>query len=296
MTSNKYILFAVIFSSSTGKGIPKVLSTTTQPPDSASVSTLRFVSKTLYSVIPAMETAKSAKEIIASLRKEPFSLETDEKLANHPVVQEARAGTLSLKVVERFLCEQYHIIAADTRTMEHLVARFEANEVLREYFQFFLAGEKMGYGKLLNMAKAMKLSESDLENYEPQANAQGYPSYLCRLAHYGEAPQIAAAIAVNFPAFGQMCSSLADSLKKNYNMKEEDVDFVRFFAAGDLDEGAVKAIEAYNTNEKGKLNEVHYKDIKRAVRLLQAYEVMFWDSIYSSAWRRIYAEHWSTGY
>lgn len=141
----------------------------------------------------------------------------------------------------------------------------------------------MGYGKLLTMAKAMKLSESDLENYEPQALAQGYPSYLCRLAHYGEAPQIAAAIAVNFPAFGKMCSSLADALKENYNMKEEDVDFVRFFAAGDLDEEAVKVIKAYNANDKGKLNEVHYKDIKRAVRLLQSYEVMFWDSVYSSS-------------
>ena len=66
-------------------------------------------------------------------------------------------------------------------------------------------------------------------------------------------------------------------------MKEEDVDFVRFFAAGDLDEEAVKVIEAHNVNDKGKLNEVHYKDIQRAVRLLQSYEVMFWDSIYASS-------------
>lgn len=237
----------------------------------------------LCRVIPVMETTKTAKEILESLRKEPFSLETDEKLANHPVVKEAKAGTLSLKVVERFLCEQYHIIASDTRTLDHLVTRFDGNQVIRDYFQFFLDGEKMGYGKLLTMAKAMKLSESDLENYEPQALAQGYPSYLCRLAHHGEAPQIAAAIAVNFPAFGKMCSSLADALKENYNMKEEDVDFVRFFAAGDLDEEAVKVIKAYNANDKGKLNEVHYKDIKRAVRLLQSYEVMFWDSVYSSS-------------
>lgn len=230
-----------------------------------------------------METTKSAKEILESLRKEQFSVETEEKLANHPVVQEAKAGTLSLKVVERFLCEQYHIVASDTRSMEHLVSRFDDNQVIRDYFQFFYEGEKLGLGKLITMAKAMKLSESDLENYEPQALAQGYPSYLCRLAHYGEAPQIAAAVAVNFPAFGKMCSSLADALKENYNMKEEDVDFVRFFASGDLDEAAVKVIEAYHANDKGKLREVHYNDIKRAVRLLQAYEVMFWDSIYSSA-------------
>lgn len=247
-----------------GKGIPKV---------TEKVCLLK----------PDMETTKTAKEILESLRNEPFSLETDEKLANHPVVKEAKAGTLSLKVVERFLCEQYHIIAADTRSLEHLVTRFDGNQVIRDYFQFFLEGERMGYGKLLTMAKAMKLSDSDLENYEPQALAQGYPSYLCRLAHYGEAPQIAAAIAVNFPAFGKMCSSLADALRDNYDMREDEVDFVRFFASGDLDEEAVKVIEAYNANEKGKLNEVHYKDIQRAVRLLQSYEVMFWDSVYASS-------------
>lgn len=222
-----------------------------------------------------MTSIKSAKEILASLRKEPFSIETDEKLANHRIVQVAKSGTLPLKVVETLLCEQYHIIGADTRSMEHLVSRFQSNDVIREYFQYFYEGEKIAHGKLLTMAKAMKLSNSDLESYEPQAKAQGYPSYLCRLAHYGEAPQIAAAIAVNFPPFGQMCLALEDALKKNYNMKEDDVAFLRFFGGGDLDEGALKVIEASNAK-------IEYKDIRRAVRLLQAYEVMFWDSVYES--------------
>ena len=53
---------------------------------------------------------KSAKEVLASLRKEPFCIEHVEKLTNHRVVQEAKAGTLPLKVMETFLCEQYHIV------------------------------------------------------------------------------------------------------------------------------------------------------------------------------------------
>ena len=236
-----------------------------------------------YSISPLMAANKSAKEILASLRNEPFSVETEERLRSHAVVQEASAGTLPLAVVERLLCEQYHIIASDTRSMEHLVARFNANEIIREYFQFFLTGEKIAVDKLLSMAKAMKLSDSHLEGYEPRAEAQAYPSYLCRLVHYGEAPQIAAAIAVNFPAFGRMCSRLADALKKNYHMKEEDLEFLRFFGSGNLDDGAIKAIEAYNAEaDKGTFKKVHYSDIKRAVRLLQAYEVMFWDSVFSN--------------
>lgn len=226
---------------------------------------------------------KSAADVLASLRKEPFSIETDAKLANHRIVQEARAGKLSLKVVETLLCEQYYIIAADTMSMEHLVSRFQDNDVIRDYFQYFLEGERVAHGKLLAMAKAMKLSESDLENYEPQAKAQGYPSYLCRLAHYGEAAQIAAAVAVNFPAFGQMCLALEDALKKNYSMKEDDLAFLRFFGSGNLDNDAVKVIEASHVNKEGRRKEIEYKDIRRAVRLLQAYEVMFWDSVYESS-------------
>jgi len=222
-----------------------------------------------------MTTMKSAKEILASLRKEPFSIERDEKFTNHRIVQEANTGTLPLKVVETFLCEQYHIIGADIRSMEHLVSRFHENEVIREFFEFFYKGQKFAHGELLAMANAMKLSESDLENYKPQAKAQGYPSYLCRLAHYGEATQIAAAIAVNFPPFGQMCLALEDALKTNYNINGEDLAFLRFFGICDLDDGAVKVIEASTAK-------IEYKDIRRAVRLLQAYEVMFWDSVYES--------------
>lgn len=105
------------------------------------------------------------------------------------------------------------------------------------------------------MAKAMGLSELNLENYEPQASAQGYSSYFCYLAQYGEILQIVAAIAVNFPTFGQMCLSLKDSMKKKYDMKHEDLDFLRFFGVCDLDERAVKVIEAFKTNDKGKMSE-----------------------------------------
>ena len=63
-------------------------------------------------------------------------------------------------------------------------------------------------------------------------------------------------MAVNFPTFGQMCSSHEDSMKKKYDMKHEDLDFLRLFGVCDLDEGAVKVIEAFKANDKGKMSEV----------------------------------------
>lgn len=55
--------------------------------------------------------------------------------------------------------------------MEHLVSRCEGNDVIRQYFSFFHNDQKLAHRKLLALAKAMGLSELDLENYEPQASA-----------------------------------------------------------------------------------------------------------------------------
>lgn len=184
-------------------------------------------------------------------------------------------------VVGTFLCGQFHIITANIRSMDHLVTRYTDIEAVRK-FQFFFNGQKTLLEKLVNMAKVVNISRSDLQNYEPRAEAQGYPSHFCLLAHYGDAPQIAAAIAVNFPPFGEMCANIADALKENCSLKEEDADFLRFFEICDLDEGAVKlVIEAYAASKKGKQTPLDYKEIQRAVRLLQAYEDMLMASVYS---------------
>lgn len=96
--------------------------------------------------------------------------------------------------------------------------RYTDIEAVRK-FQFFFNGQKTLLEKLVNMAKVVNISRSDLQNYEPRAEAQGYPSHFCLLAHYGDAPQIAAAIAVNFPPFGEMCANIADALKENCSLK-----------------------------------------------------------------------------
>ena len=92
----------------------------------------------------------------------------------------------------------------------------------------------MALEKLFSMAKAVGISNLNLLNYEPQAQAQAYSSYLCLLAHHGKAPQLTAAIAMNFPSFGEMCRMFADALKEKYNFKEEDLEFLRFFCIRDL--------------------------------------------------------------
>lgn len=69
--------------------------------------------------------------------------------------------------------------------------------------------------------------------------------------------------------FGWMCLCFVDVLKKNYYMKEEDLEFFWFFGSGDLDDGVIKVIEVYNVEvDKGMFKKVYYSDIKCVVCLL----------------------------
>ena len=114
-------------------------------------------------------------------------------------------------------------------------------------------------------------SEEALNNYQCSSLAQGYPSYWARLALGNNKAAAAAACAVNFPAWGRMCARLAAVLE----IDKEGLQFIEFFASPieNLDEMAAAVIDAEN---------VQYEDILEHVRLLQEYEVLFWDAIFDA--------------
>ena len=79
-----------------------------------------------------------------------------------------------------------------------------------------------------------------------------------------------------------MCGKLAEALGKEgasygyANSKDESLSFVNFFATPieDLDDMAAAIID-----KEG----VEYEDLVTPVRLLQEYEVMFWDGIFEAS-------------
>jgi hypothetical protein len=86
----------------------------------------------------------------------------------------------------------------------------------------------------------------------------------------------AAACAVNFPAWGRMCLRLVDSSANKTTSNAVDTSFLLFFATPieGLDEMAAAVIDG----EDG----VEYDDLVQHVRLLQEYEVLFWDACYAA--------------
>lgn len=175
-----------------------------------------------------------------------------------------------------------------------------------DLFQFLLGGEIYAASLLLAHAKSVGLrdetslrssptaaanDDDDDDYYQLSPKAQAYPSYWSRLALSNQRAAGAAACAVNFPAWGAMCKRLLEALALvassidsndgisgdggyNYSgVEDEGLAFIKFFATPieGLDGMAARIIE-----EEG----VEYEDLVEPVRLLQEYEIMFWDAIF----------------
>lgn len=160
-------------------------------------------------------------------------------------------------------------------------------EKAQHLFQFLLGGEiyaaplLLAYAKSVGLDDEAALKESSHNNNKKaniSAKAQAYPSYWARLALSNQRAAGAAACAVNFPAWGNICRRLSVALVKagDYgysSVDEEGLAFLKFFATPieNLDCMAAAVID-----EEG----VSYGDLVEPVRLLQEYEIMFWDAIF----------------
>ena len=234
------------------------------------------------------------KELLERLRTEPFNILTEEKLAAHPYVHAAEQGTLTIEQRRAFAQEQYHIQLSDAISFSALaghtgfvpvsltdtsIPKAVRNE--NDLFQFLLGGELYASKLLLQYAQKLGLDENSLKRHQTSALAQAYPSYWSRLALSGNRAAGAVACAVNFPAWGRMCQRLLQALAdrtKEYGYADGVDDpalaFVKFFATpiDNLDEMAIAIIEEEQ-------EDISYEDLVEHVRLLQQYEVFFWDAI-----------------
>jgi len=121
------------------------------------------------------------------------------------------------------------------------------------------------------------MSPTDRAGYEPAPGAQAYSAYLAWLCLYGSAAEVAAALSVNFAAWGANCGRMAQALRQHYGWQEDDVRFFTQFATApsDVSPQALAVIEA------GLHQGVEAQRMVRAARLLQGYELMFWDTVYT---------------
>lgn len=213
-----------------------------------------------------------ARQLIQQLRKELEPVERE--IRRHPYLEALETGRVRRRALSVFAGEQYHILRSDLRSVALLVNRFGASPS-GPFFQGVLTGETAALAALYSFAGGLGLDEAHLQAYEPAPGAQAYPAYMAWLALYGSDAEVAAGFLVNFAAWGANCARMSRALSTHHRMGKPQVAFFDLFAnpPAEFEQGALAVVEA------GLARGADPRLIRRAARLFQGYEKLYWDTV-----------------
>jgi hypothetical protein len=189
----------------------------------------------------------------------------EQAIASHRFVQ-ARPAVHSLRA---FAGEQSSILRGDRRSFAHLAARFPEPPA-GDLFLALAQGEGQALEHLRVLASSLGVDELWLEAYQPQPGCQAYTAFVAWLALGGSRADLALAFLANLDAWGRNCGRLAELLAGRC-----DTSFFELFAEPPpgFEEQALavadQGLESGDSPERA----------GRAARLLQAYELLFWDTL-----------------
>jgi thiaminase len=199
--------------------------------------------------------------LLALVRAELAPIERS--LVGHRYLAELEGGRVPVEALRAFAGEQRAIVASDRTSFEHLAGRFPeppAGELFRE----LAAGESEALRLLERFAAAVGLRGK----YEPLAGCQAYSAYVAWLALNGSPADVVLAFLANLETWGRSCARMRDALRPAYG--DDAVAFFEFFAQ--TPQGfEERALALVATGEPS--------SARRAARLLQAYELLYWDTL-----------------
>jgi thiaminase len=216
-----------------------------------------------------------AKELVKKIRKDLRPL--DEKILGHPYIMALDEGKIPQDSLRTFASQQYHIITSDLRSIAILLSR---HGVLpsRPWLLAVLQGEAAALDALFTFAKKLSVSERALKIFEPIPTAYAYCTYVAWLGMYGSDGELAGALLVNFAAWGANCGKMSKALQGHYGLAKEEVAFFELFSQMPPSEKQILEV-IQGALDRG----VEPTLIHRAARMLQAYELMFWDAMAEAA-------------
>jgi TENA/THI-4/PQQC family len=216
-----------------------------------------------------------AQELIDAIRTELRPLHY--KIIGHRYLGALDNGSLPREALRTFAIQQYHIIASDLRSIALLLAR-HGHLPSRPYLLNILQGENNAFEALIKFAQAIGINDEALRGSEPIPAAFAYSAFLAWLAMYGSDAEMASALSLNFAAWGTNCGRMSVALKSKYSLKPDAVIFFDLFAnlppAGDPAAAVI---------QDGLDRGVSAAAIARAPRMLQGYELMYWDGMAETA-------------
>jgi len=216
----------------------------------------------------------NAHQFIEEIKRE--LQETEAKICQHPFLRALEDGRVPKEKLKFFVGEQQHIIRSDLCSVALLLSRYGLSPS-RDFFWMVLQGEKAALDAIPILAKALGVAEEELARYEPKAGAHAYTAYMAWMALYASDAEVATAYLVNFEAWGDNCGRMEKALLDKYGLTRPDLLFFSLFSLPpeDFETKALAVIES------GLARGVEARLLRRSARLLQDYELMYWDTLFS---------------
>jgi pyrroloquinoline quinone (PQQ) biosynthesis protein C len=222
--------------------------------------------------------AQRAQRLLRDARKAIAS--TEERIRRHPYLEALEAQRVEKGNLALFAGQQCHIIESDLRSVALIVSRAETQGA-RDFLGGMLQGERAAMEALRAFGQALGLSPERLHAAEPLPGAFAYSAYVTWLATYGTAAEFVGAFLVNLEAWGGNCGRISRALQAGYGLSRQDVAFFDLFA------GAPSGFEEQGLAvvEEGLEQGADPVRIRRAARLLQGFELLYWDTMWEAARR-----------
>jgi len=192
--------------------------------------------------------------------------EENKKILNHKYIKDAEEGKLNLDKIKAFVINQNYIVQYDKRSLALMLSKSK-NEDEFKFFNTILEGDKRAYEELMKLKEELNIK--DLNRVNPKALS--YTHFLSFIANYKSPGVQSICLIVNLPVWSENCKRLLEAFKRKYNLK--NLGFFEIFSKSfkDLEILALNIAEKYLEDKE---------DMLLCSKLIQAYELLFWDSIY----------------
>ncbi|CAD7924010.1 unnamed protein product [Amoebophrya sp. A120] len=221
------------------------------------------------------------------LKAEAFFLENSNYLTDHPFIRDARNGKLSTNRARKLVAESFYVVRSDLRTftVAYDLHQGRKDDTVGKFFEFSRIACQFAADHLKHFQKALKLSDEEMERYEPSPRSQCYTAYTSWLVTHTTPAMIAVCYALLYPVWAEMCKNIVAAVQANpkYRLSDHDITYFRFYAEA-LDDMDLLVKELMKGADTDHLKSWPYKRIKDSVRVLQTYLVEFWDGIYHGAY------------
>jgi len=220
--------------------------------------------------------AHRARQLLDDARKAIAS--TEKRIRRHPYLDALEAREVKKGKLVLFAGQQCHIIESDLRSVALIVSRAES-QLARDFLTGMLQGERTALTALGYFGQVLGLSPEQLHAAEPLPGAFAYSAYVNWLATYGTAAEFVGAFLVNLTAWGENCGRISRALQAGYGISGQDVAFFDLFA------GAPPGFEEQGLAvvEEGLAHGADPVRIRRAARMLQGFELLYWDTMWEAA-------------